>query len=336
MNKIKYYGRVTQYLSGNGLINTDSYDDSGAMLGSQTGFLGDNAIRNLSYEYDKTYNLAKRTDSYLGVTAEYTYDALSRIEHARFVFENGQNITGMSDMSYAYDAFGNITHKSDIGEYAYDDALHPNRLSSVYNADTGETKTFAYDANGNMLNDNGIIIEYNSANKPVMIKEGTDTVCFAYDMNGERYQKTQNGYTATYIGKGYEHIKYHDGSHDEKQLIYANGKVVAVNTDHYEANDAAISTPSIRYLHYDALGSVDTITDNKGIVLERRAYKPFGEELEVYKNPDAGFTTNRGFTGHEHIEGTRLIHMNARLYDPMLGRFLSADPIIQDPYVKSV
>ncbi|MCD6654810.1 MAG: FG-GAP-like repeat-containing protein, partial [Sulfurovum sp.] len=150
------FGRVTQYLSGNGLINTDSYDDSGAMLGSQTGFMGDNAIRDLSYEYDKTYNLAKRTDSYLGVTAEYTYDALSRIEHARFVFENGQNITGMSDMSYAYDAFGNITHKSDIGEYAYDDALHPNRLSSVYNADTGETKTFEYDANGNMVNDNGI------------------------------------------------------------------------------------------------------------------------------------------------------------------------------------
>jgi RHS repeat-associated protein len=37
----------------------------------------------------------------------------------------------------------------------------------------------------------------------------------------------------------------------------------------------------------------------------------------------------RGFTGHEHIEGVGLIHMNGRVYDPRLGRFLSADPNVQ-------
>jgi RHS repeat-associated protein len=40
--------------------------------------------------------------------------------------------------------------------------------------------------------------------------------------------------------------------------------------------------------------------------------------------------TTRGFTGHEHVDSTGLIHMNARLYDPQLGRFLQPDPIIQD------
>ena len=39
----------------------------------------------------------------------------------------------------------------------------------------------------------------------------------------------------------------------------------------------------------------------------------------------------RGFTGHEHLEMFGLINMNARLYDPVLGRFLSPDPIIQVP-----
>jgi len=41
------------------------------------------------------------------------------------------------------------------------------------------------------------------------------------------------------------------------------------------------------------------------VVLERRAYKPFGEVLEVEKKAEAGFTTNRGFTGHEQIEEHR-------------------------------
>lgn len=41
--------------------------------------------------------------------------------------------------------------------------------------------------------------------------------------------------------------------------------------------------------------------------------------------------TLRGFTGHEHVDDLRLIHMNGRMYDPQLGRFLSVDPIIQFP-----
>jgi RHS repeat-associated protein len=39
----------------------------------------------------------------------------------------------------------------------------------------------------------------------------------------------------------------------------------------------------------------------------------------------------RGYTGHEHLPKFGLINMNARLYDPALGRFLSPDPYIQDP-----
>ena len=42
--------------------------------------------------------------------------------------------------------------------------------------------------------------------------------------------------------------------------------------------------------------------------------------------------TNRGYTGHEHVDEMGLIHMNGRVYDPELGRFLSADPNIQAPH----
>jgi len=39
----------------------------------------------------------------------------------------------------------------------------------------------------------------------------------------------------------------------------------------------------------------------------------------------------RGYTGHEHMPEFGLINMNGRLYDPLLGRFLSPDPYVQMP-----
>ena len=39
----------------------------------------------------------------------------------------------------------------------------------------------------------------------------------------------------------------------------------------------------------------------------------------------------RGYTGHEHLTAFGLINMNARLYDPAVGRFLSPDPYVQAP-----
>ncbi len=88
-----------------------------------------------------------------------------------------------------------------------------------------------------------------------------------------------------------------------------------------------------RYLHADALGNIDTITDSHGAVLQRIAYSPFGTRRVTASNdPDYQAWTDRGFTGHEHLDGLGLIHMNARLYDPEIGRFLSPDTYIQAPH----
>ena len=40
--------------------------------------------------------------------------------------------------------------------------------------------------------------------------------------------------------------------------------------------------------------------------------------------------TPRGFTGHEHVDEMGIIHMNGRIYDALLGRFLQADPFVED------
>lgn len=78
---------------------------------------------------------------------------------------------------------------------------------------------------------------------------------------------------------------------------------------------------TVRYYHTDALGSVVAVTDPNRNVLERREYEPYGAQLSptVQDGP--------GYTGHVQDAATGLVYMQQRYYDPMLGVFLSVDPV---------
>jgi len=60
-------------------------------------------------------------------------------------------------------------------------------------------------------------------------------------------------------------------------------------------------------------------------------YLRFGERKQIKGDTPAYSITHNGFTGHEEVEPFKLVHMDGRLYDPVLGRFLSADPTVQAP-----
>ena len=78
------------------------------------------------------------------------------------------------------------------------------------------------------------------------------------------------------------------------------------------------------------------ISDTAGNVVERLAFDPWGKRRYPNGLPDnldaiVGVNTDRGYTMHEHLDEMGLIHMNGRIYDPLIGRFMSADPFIQSP-----
>ncbi len=93
---------------------------------------------------------------------------------------------------------------------------------------------------------------------------------------------------------------------------------------------------------HDHLGSVSAITDHTGAVLQRLAYDPFGKRRNTNGSYDEFGTivmdwstqpglTDRGFTGHEHLDDIGLVHMNGRIFNPTLATFMQADPFVQDP-----
>ncbi len=97
----------------------------------------------------------------------------------------------------------------------------------------------------------------------------------------------------------------------------------------------AITQPHVgqrTYHHNDHLGSLVVRTNDVGRTLQRYTYDPWGAPVQGYASmsqwPDYGLN-DRGFTGHEMLDRSKLIHMNGRIYDPIIGRFLSPDPIVK-------
>ena len=112
---------------------------------------------------------------------------------------------------------------------------------------------------------------------------------------------------------------------------------------HLRLTDATTTTERFEYLHRDHLGSVEAVTDEDGNTLMSFAFEAFGARRKTDWTglPDSAETqamldelhrhTSRGYTDHEHLDRTGLIHMNGRVYDPVIGRFLSPDPFVQAP-----
>lgn len=193
--------------------------------------------------------------------------------------------------------------------------------------------------------DNGerkLNISYNTWKSPYQIEEtNVDKISFTYNyMNnrstiyygGLQNNKEQRQFFKSYSADGTMEVKINNYTNEVEFLTYIGG-------DAYSAPVILKSngtTQNYLYLHRDYLGSIVAITNGSGNILEKRLFDAWGEVIKVQDgqgNVLNGFKVlDRGYTGHEHLQSVGLIHMNGRLYDPKLHRFLQPDNFIQDPY----
>ena len=256
----------------------------------------------------------------------------------------------LNTTSYNYDALGNIEFKSDVGSYLYGaGGAGPHAVTSA------GAKNYFYDANGNLetvtdaANSALRAVAWSSFNKPVTVTDNTagTTSSLVYGPGRGRIKQTIG--RSEYVDLDYDGIGEYITA-TERVITYAGGlyekHVISGQSDelvHYirAGNTVAVfvkvvvdipGSDRIRYLHRDHIGSVDLITGAGGAIVERRSYDSHGKPRAADWQPGSGFLasgeTRRGFTGHEHLDETGLIHMNGRVYDPELGRFLSADPFV--------
>ena len=171
---------------------------------------------------------------------------------------------------------------------------------------------------------------------------------FAYGPARARYKRTDtdNNGTATdtaddettvtlYVGS-VEKVIAADNTYQYRRTL-AGG--VALVIEDYDASHSATGTAT-KYLLRDHLGSLTSIVDNLGAMVQELSYDPWGQRRNAadwqalsslsLTSFDSSMT-RRGFTGHEMVDTVGIIHMNGRIYDATLGRFLQADPVIQFP-----
>jgi RHS repeat-associated protein len=112
-------------------------------------------------------------------------------------------------------------------------------------------------------------------------------------------------------------------------FLMVGGAMIGLRVLH---SDSSVTT---RYFHSDNLGSIAVITDESGNVVERDSYDAWGKRRYPTGADDPSGSiesqTTRGFTGQEELADVGLVHLNGRVYDPLVGRMTSADPMVPDP-----
>ncbi|WXA94367.1 FG-GAP-like repeat-containing protein [Pendulispora brunnea] len=321
--------RVTRVQLGNGLSTSRTYYPStGSLHSLVTAQANADPLQSVEYSYDQNRNLKTRFDHRQNQTETFSYDAVDRLLKA-------ETSSGRSVYEYKYDEIGNIKYKSGVGDYTYDATNKPHAVRGI------NGRKYDYDKNGNQItrpagpdSDDEVEVEYTAFYKPRSMRLPNSAVKFEYDAYEQRVRKTSGSKTTTYIEGIYERTEDRSNGTVEyrMQVNGPDGAFAIVNFTRGRTGDVS---RKVQYVHSGHDGSVDLISNDQGGIVERRSYDPFGQR----RNPDwatgGGPTAPRaqslGFTGQEDEDDIGLVNMKGRMYDPRIGRFLSADPFVQEP-----
>ena len=340
-------GNITGEKLGAGVLRTArTFDAKTGRIGSIRSTVGMVTERQeFGYTWDVLGNLTTRTDTTgatgadgtRNLTETFTYDTLNRLTSSRVGTGPKQTVT--------YDALGNITRKTGMGGYLYGiGSAGPHAASFAGDA------TYTYDAAGNLTRENrgGTFtrsLDYTPFNKVSRIVKGAHTVTFAYGPERARYKRTDtsgsNTTTTLYIGS-VEKVTHSGSLYEYKRYIAGGAALITEKHETTVENGVSTETETVttQYLLKDHLGSVAAITGATGAIVQELSYDAWGQRRNAATWGDLtamarmsfdNSRTTRGFTGHEMVDAVGIIHMNGRIYDPNLGRFIQADPVIQFP-----
>lgn len=269
-------------------------------------------LQDFQYVFDaNTGNLLMRQDDTRGLTESFGYDLMNRL-------------VSMSGRGVGYSDNGNITSIDGVGTMSYSVASKPYQIDWL---------TLESD---DLVSENKQSISYTCYSRPSVLQEGGRSAAFTYNGDGDRVKMyvadgAVSRLTRYYIGGQYE-MDLKGG--ETKERLYVGGDAYS-SPMVLERSSGGSWTPY--NIGRDYLGNITHIATVDGVLVAEYSYDPWGrlrnpETQEIYlPGEEPELFLGRGYTGHEHLPWFGLINMNARLYDPLLGRFLSPDPYVQMP-----
>ncbi len=288
-----YYpnGSIDTFTFGNGLVHKTTLNNRD-LPDRITDSIGTIKALDFSYTYDNNINITRLTNN---VNTSYSLTNLTYDDLDRLIDTTGNSGIGSSSLSY--DGLGNITSyisKNSNLDYFYDTTL--NRLNSVTGTGSASKNynfSNGYDAKGNVTNNGTRGFVYNLANQMV----GSETNAYVYDGYNRRVKQSD--------ASGTSYSMYSQAG----RLLYRESKV----------NTSTNIGDAVNYIFLgNKLVAKDGVIESSES--SRSHYKPFGESLEAPKD-------GVGYTGHKFDTDIGLSYMQARYYDPAIGRFYSNDPV---------
>lgn len=322
-------GQVTTSTMGTTLRKSYTYDSYGYLtqFKSEKNITATAAeLMKLTFAFDAQKGLLNsRTNSLFAWNESFTYDNLDRL--VTFTDNTGNK-------NHTYDPQGRITNNSNVGTYTYTGKSY--QLTSLTLNTIGQAQyapTTRQD------------ITYTAFKSPVEINEaGKDKISFQYnafqgranifygDTNSDKLLRPMRKH---YSSDGSMEITYEKNTGKTTFVTYMGGDAYSAPAI-WRSEQNTTTSEQYLYLHRDYLGSILGITDKDGNFKEKRHFDAWGNLIKLTDGNNIALTKfavfDRGYTGHEHLQGVSLIHMNGRLYDPVLHRFLMPDNYVQDPY----
>jgi RHS repeat-associated protein len=287
----------------NGVNTTYTYNSLSRLLSvlHQTGGV---TIDGASYTYDPAGNRVSRTNYLTGTTESYSYDP---------IYELLQVTKGeVTSESYSYDAVGNRLSSLSLSPYQYNSS---NELTST------PSTSYTHDADGNVTaetNTNGTTQfswDFENRLTQVTLPGTSGMVTFMYDPFGRRIYKSSPTWTGIFL-------------YDHDNLIETANSSRASVADYMQ--DLEVDTPlsmlrseTSSYYEQDGLGSVTSLSNSAGALVNTYTYDTFGKLTASTGNLNNPFQ----YTAREFDQETDLYEYRTRYYDQNVGRFNSEDPI---------
>ena len=261
---------------------------------------------------------------------KYNYDSLDRLILSTTSEKSSNGIEKTTKQSsWNYDAIGNMLYSNEMhGDnfYIYDGVKRqqPVKIGN---------ENIVHDIRGNINKTNSYEITWSSYSKPLEIRTNRTLTNYEYGPNRERIIKSSNNQKTL--------IHYVDDIYEKWTSIEKNGKVQITEKFYIKVLNKIIATKIVTksgdrlfYMYNDAYGSVESLSDEKGVLLTKYAYTSFGYRTISYTNISMELQSflSLGYSSNDFIDDERLIFFKGRIYDCVFARFLSPDPYIQEPY----
>lgn len=293
-----------------------------------------------NYTYDDLGNITAVTDASNSLIASYVYNNLNELirennvqtgKTVAYTYNAGGNMTEKKIYSYTTDAdLTNATLESTI-TYNYGDANWPDKLTSITCGE--DEQAIIYDAIGNPLEyRNGWNFSWARGHRlDKMENSGYNVnIAFRYNERGVRTQKTVNGVQTDFITSGIKLLGQKTGENVLLWQVDGNGNTIGFNYN------------NVPYFYMKNLqGDIVGITDTSGNIVAKYTYDSWGKLISIKDASDVDKTADTTFIGYinplryrgyYYDSETGLYYLNARYYDPEVGRFISADETLDGGY----